>query len=114
MGQFAFMSDAEADEELAPILAELRARTGVDFARYRSTTVRRRIHNRMISVGIRTIPEYLGFLKSSTDEASLLEACSIHVHVQANALSLPSCRRAADFAGRRFSRPEFGELLLAS
>jgi chemotaxis methyl-accepting protein methylase len=66
------MSDAEADEELAPILAELRARTGVDFARYRSTTVRRRIHNRMISVGISTLPEYLSFLKSSTDEASLL------------------------------------------
>ncbi len=66
------MSDIEPHADIEPILAELRSRTGVDFARYRATTVRRRIHNRMISVGIPTIPEYLAFLQSSAAEASLL------------------------------------------
>jgi len=74
------MDDSDASAEIQPILAELRWRTGVDFARYRASTVRRRIHNRMISAGIRTIPEYLAFLQESSDEAAhLLDRIAIKV-----------------------------------
>ena len=38
-------------EVVQAILREVRARTGVDFSRYRPATVERRIANRMISVG---------------------------------------------------------------
>lgn len=74
------MDDAEAAAEILPILAELRGRTGVDFSRYRTATVRRRIHNRMISVGIPTLGEYLDFLTSTADEAAhLLDRLAIKV-----------------------------------
>lgn len=75
-----FMDDSEANADLQPILGELRRRTGVDFSRYRAATVRRRIQNRMISVGIRTLPEYSAFLAGSPEEAThLLDRIAIKV-----------------------------------
>lgn len=68
------MSTAEAVYDIAPILREMRWRTGVDFSRYRPATVRRRIHNRMIAVGAGTVQDYLGLLHSSSEEASHLLA----------------------------------------
>lgn len=74
------MDDAEASADIQPILAELRWRTGVDFARYRASTVRRRIHNRMISVGARNTSEYLALLQASSEEAThLLDRIAIKV-----------------------------------
>lgn len=66
------MDDSEANADIQPILAELRWRTGVDFSRYRPATIRRRVHNRMISVGVPTMPEYLAYLQRSSEEAGLL------------------------------------------
>lgn len=62
------------------ILALLRERTGCDFSRYRAATVYRRIRNRMIALGIASLPEYLVRLESRQDEAlPLLERLTIKV-----------------------------------
>jgi len=66
------MDDSEANADIEPILAELRWRTGVDFSRYRPATIRRRVHNRMISVGAAWFDEYLVHLRQSVAEAELL------------------------------------------
>lgn len=66
------MDDSEANADIQPILAELRWRTGVDFSRYRPATIRRRVHNRMMSVGAATFAEYLVHLQQSGEEAELL------------------------------------------
>lgn len=65
---------------LDSILAVVRERTGMDFSRYRPATVQRRIANRMISVGVRSLEAYLSLLVSSRDEAQhLLNRLSIKV-----------------------------------
>lgn len=59
---------------LEAILALVRQRTGLDFSRYRVATVRRRIQNRMSSLGIPTLAAYLRVLSGPEDEATLLAA----------------------------------------
>jgi chemotaxis protein methyltransferase CheR len=67
-------------EGVGAILGVLRQRTGVDFSRYRAATVRRRILNRMISVGAESFETYLALLEGSQDEARhLLNRISIKV-----------------------------------
>jgi chemotaxis methyl-accepting protein methylase len=62
------------------IVAAVLARTGIDFSRYRLVTVRRRIENRMSSVGARSFREYLCMLGDSRAEAlRLLERLTIKV-----------------------------------
>jgi chemotaxis methyl-accepting protein methylase len=62
------------------ILVLVHERTGVDFTRYRSATVTRRIVNRMISVGAKTVDEYLERLRSEDAEPhALLERITIKV-----------------------------------
>lgn len=71
---------AQADALVHAILAVLRERTGCDFSRYRPATVYRRIRNRMIALGIASLPEYLARLESAEDEAlPLLERLTIKV-----------------------------------
>lgn len=73
-------ASAPADVLVGAILAVLHARTGCDFSRYRPATVYRRIRNRMIALGIATLPEYLARLESVEDEAlPLLERLTIKV-----------------------------------
>lgn len=68
------------NEALASILAVLHERTGTDFASYRLSTVRRRVINRMISVGSANFEHYLGVLRASEQEAvRLLERVTIKV-----------------------------------
>lgn len=67
-------------QALEAILAVLRSRTGIDFSRYRSATVRRRIHNRMLSIGAESLQEYRARLEACDEEAgSLLERVAIKV-----------------------------------
>jgi chemotaxis methyl-accepting protein methylase len=54
------------------ILGILRHRTGTDFSCYRPSTIRRRVLNRMISVGASTFADYLTFLRDSEAESGLL------------------------------------------
>ena len=53
---------------LDAILSLVRARTGVDFSRYRRATVARRVLNRMLSAKIATLPEYHAYLRATPAE----------------------------------------------
>ncbi len=65
---------------LARILAALRDWRGVDFDGYRTSTVLRRVRNRMISAGTRSMAEYLDRLVRDPGEAdALLERLTIKV-----------------------------------
>ncbi|MCH9828128.1 MAG: protein-glutamate O-methyltransferase CheR [Gammaproteobacteria bacterium] len=79
-------SVSEADV-IVGILALMHERTGYDFSSYRAQTIRRRIRNRMISVGIHTLTDYLVHLKSVETEASeLLDRLTVKVsHFYRNA-----------------------------
>lgn len=62
------------------ILDVLRERTGTDFRGYRSSTIRRRVLNRMISVGVRSFADYLVLLRDQEPEtAQLLQRVTIKV-----------------------------------
>jgi chemotaxis methyl-accepting protein methylase len=68
------------DAALGAILAVMRERTGTDFCRYRPSTIRRRVLNRMISIGADTFERYLGVVLAREDEAlQLLERLTIKV-----------------------------------
>lgn len=65
---------------VAAILSTVHARTGIDFSAYRTSTVYRRILNRMMSVGLDSFERYLELLHSSADEPSrLVERMTIKV-----------------------------------
>src|SRR5690606_3832764 len=69
-----------ADALVQAILDVLRLRTGCDFSRYRRATMHRRIRNRMIALGIASLPEYLARIEDAEDEAlPLLERLTIKV-----------------------------------
>lgn len=62
------------------ILALLCRRTGTDFRCYRSSTLTRRVLNRMISVGVSTFADYLDLLRGNEAEtASLVHRVTIKV-----------------------------------
>lgn len=72
-------SDSQ-DRLVRAVLSVLHERTGVDFAQYRTGTVTRRIHNRMISAGIDSLEAYLSHLRASHDETlPLVERLTIKV-----------------------------------
>jgi two-component system, chemotaxis family, CheB/CheR fusion protein len=62
----------EAAEPLQRIFSILRTRTGHDFSRYKSATIRRRVERRMSVNQINDIAEYARFLKGSEDEMKAL------------------------------------------
>ena len=61
-----------APESVEPVLAAVREAIGLDFSCYRPATVRRRIRNRMLMVGVETIGEYVALVSGSRDEAARL------------------------------------------
>lgn len=76
------MIDAIAREAdlLQRILALVRACTGLDFSRYREPTMRRRVQNRMMGLGLRTLEQYLEALEREPQEARhLVERLTIKV-----------------------------------
>ncbi|WP_169308845.1 chemotaxis protein CheB [Paracoccus gahaiensis] len=76
----ALMSDHKDDEgtligaekELATVLAVLRAKTGHDFAKYKTKTVTRRIQRRMQVLQADTISAYITLLREDPAEPDLL------------------------------------------
>lgn len=64
----------DGDEEawLGRALELVRARTGLDFRGYRSSTLLRRVRNGMISSGVRTLPEYVARLEADPGETDAL------------------------------------------
>ena len=66
-------SPGNAEDALVErILGIVRDRTGTDFTLYRPPTTRRRIGNRMISVGIARVADYLAYLEENEDEVRAL------------------------------------------
>jgi chemotaxis methyl-accepting protein methylase len=67
-------SDADNvdDDELDAIVALLRARGGADFALYKKSTLRRRIHRRVVLHQLPSVSAYVAYLQSNTHEIGLL------------------------------------------
>ncbi len=63
---------ADAAEELATVLSVLRAKTGHDFAHYKTKTVTRRIQRRMQVLQADTVPAYVKHLREDPAEPELL------------------------------------------
>lgn len=66
--------DESLDSSLPKIIAVLRRRTGHDFSRYKSTTIRRRIERRMHVHQIDKMQRYLRYLGDQPDEIDKLFA----------------------------------------
>lgn len=66
------VSEDRAEEAFAQITSLLRRQTGVDFARYKASTVSRRIHRRMAICDVETIDDYRALAESSPREVSAL------------------------------------------
>lgn len=58
--------------QLHDVLAQVRIKTGRDFARYKRTTVLRRIHRRMQLQRTELLEDYLGLLRAEPDEVHAL------------------------------------------
>ena len=65
-------ADQETDQHIARIIAFLRARTGHDFASYKSATVRRRIGRRMQVTRQESLAAYVRYLMENPEEAQEL------------------------------------------
>ena len=61
-----------SENDLAKILAILRADAGVDFSCYKPTTLRRRINRRMVVKRIESLADYVKFLQKNHAEIELL------------------------------------------
>jgi chemotaxis methyl-accepting protein methylase len=67
-------------ETLPAVLDLVKERTGVDFTRYRQSTMQRRVQNHMVSTGVSVPADYLAFLHGSNDATdALLERLTIKV-----------------------------------
>jgi len=73
-------SAADDALELQRILLELRKASGIDFASYKQTTVRRRVQRRVVVHGLSTLHEYAELLARDPAEFNVLcEEILIHV-----------------------------------
>lgn len=61
-----------ADKDLDKVLSFVKSAVGVDFGRYKKTTIRRRIIRRMLLYKIETVQEYIVYLKQHPTEATIL------------------------------------------
>ncbi|MCW3101664.1 MAG: hypothetical protein JWO09_104 [Bacteroidetes bacterium] len=62
----------DSDPDLDAIFNLLHKNNGVDFSHYKMSTIKRRIHRRILKNDLETIKEYLKFLKSDDKEVKLL------------------------------------------
>lgn len=60
------------ESRLADIFSLLRRNTGVDFSRYKQSTVRRRILRRMLLLKMTVLPEYIEYLRGHPAEVNAL------------------------------------------
>jgi two-component system CheB/CheR fusion protein len=64
--------DDMADKDLDKVLSFVKSAVGVDFGRYKKTTIRRRIIRRMLLYKLETLQEYIVYLKQHPPEATTL------------------------------------------
>ncbi len=64
--------EKQPDDEMAKIFAILKHHSGVDFSRYKQSTVQRRVHRRMVLRGLKKLDEYGRLLRKSPDETDRL------------------------------------------
>jgi two-component system CheB/CheR fusion protein len=64
--------DEIADNDLAKVLLFVKSAVGVDFGRYKKTTIRRRIIRRMLLYKLDTVQDYVAYLKQHPAEATIL------------------------------------------
>jgi two-component system, chemotaxis family, CheB/CheR fusion protein len=64
--------DAEDEEAIVQVLADVRAHTSHDFSHYKRATILRRIARRMQVNSVESIPQYLGFLRTHPIETRAL------------------------------------------
>jgi two-component system CheB/CheR fusion protein len=64
-------SSAE-DQHLQALLDFLRSQGDIDFSSYKKATIRRRLHRRMVSLGIQDLGEYVQFVQRTPQEYSRL------------------------------------------
>ncbi|MCE3279308.1 MAG: domain S-box protein [Bacteroidetes bacterium] len=62
----------DADPALNSIFSILHKDNGVDFSHYKMSTIKRRIHRRILKNNLKTIKEYLKLIKSDSKESALL------------------------------------------
>ena len=68
------------DQDLKTIFEIVRKETGVDFSHYKISTIKRRLHQRMLEARVKTIGEYIKLLGSKNKEAEeLYKDILIHV-----------------------------------
>ncbi|MBV8489286.1 MAG: hypothetical protein JO199_02060, partial [Candidatus Eremiobacteraeota bacterium] len=60
-------SDGSDKKMLRTLLGQLRERSGIDFAQYKTPTIMRRLSRLMVSSGVRSISEYLTYLSRNPD-----------------------------------------------
>lgn len=65
-------SSPDAETDLTPVFALLRAATGVDFRHYKRNTIQRRLRRRMALRGMDKLPEYLRVLQHNPGEVRAL------------------------------------------
>lgn len=58
----------EEESQLRGLLEQLRERSGVDFSAYKSSTITRRLHRRMVAAGTANLGEYVRYLQRNPDE----------------------------------------------
>ncbi|MFB3923239.1 MAG: chemotaxis protein CheB [Terriglobia bacterium] len=70
----------ESDDDLKRVFLLLRSHTGVNFALYKHTTIRRRMRRRMVLHKIDTLREYVQFLQGNpAEQDALYQDILIHV-----------------------------------
>jgi two-component system CheB/CheR fusion protein len=62
----------DTDPALNTIFSIMHDNNGVDFSHYKMSTIKRRIHRRILKNNLKTIKEYLKLIKSDSKESSLL------------------------------------------
>jgi two-component system CheB/CheR fusion protein len=62
----------DSDPDLNAIFSLLHKNNGVDFSHYKMSTIKRRIHRRILKNNLKTIKEYLELLRSESKETELL------------------------------------------
>lgn len=103
------MMETDTQERLLrDILGRVRGMTGLDFSRYREATMRRRVHNRMVVLGLTTLEQYAQRLEGDPDESRrLVERLTIKVsrfYRNAPVFDLLRSRLLPELAARRAPR----------
>lgn len=79
-GDIALAAVSESDPNMKELVALVLSRTGVDFAKYRPSCVKRRVLYRMATLGCSDLSDYARYARERPNEIEyLLDAVTIHV-----------------------------------